>query len=80
MVAKNNDGKPTQVPGLILKNKEDKNQYLIPILNWLARFIPNLHITPQGLLIKKGKNDRLVWDGSFFTTLGSSLYQYDALS
>ena len=46
-------------------NKEDKNQYLIPLPNWLARFIPHLHITPQGLLIKKGKNDRLVWDGSF---------------
>ena len=46
-------------------NKEDKNQYLIPLPNWLSRFIPNLHLTPQGLLVKKDKNDRLVWDGSF---------------
>ena len=46
-------------------NKEDRNQYLVSLPNWLARFIPNLHITPQGLVIKDGKNDRLVWDGSF---------------
>ena len=46
-------------------NKEDKNQYLISLPNWLARFIPHLHVTPQGLVIKEGKNDRLVWDGSF---------------
>ena len=46
-------------------NKEDKNQYLIPLPCWLARFIRNLHITPQGLVVKPGKNDRLIWDGSF---------------
>ena len=46
-------------------NKEDRNQYLIPLPSWLTRFIYNLHVTPQGLLVKKGKNDRLVWDGSF---------------
>ena len=36
-------------------NKEDRNQYLISLPNWLARFIPHLHVTPQGLLIKDGK-------------------------
>ena len=46
-------------------NKEDKNQYLIPLPSWLARFIRNLHLTPQGLLVKPNKNDRLIWDGSF---------------
>ena len=46
-------------------HKEERNQYLIPIPSWVARFIRNMHITPQGLLIKKDKNDRLVWDGSF---------------
>ena len=46
-------------------NKEDKNQYLIPLPLWIARFIRDLHLTPQGLLVKPGKNDRLVWDGSF---------------
>ena len=31
-------------------NKEDKNQYLITLPSWLARFIRHLHLTPQGLL------------------------------
>ena len=46
-------------------NKEDRNQFLIPLPLWLARFISNLHLTPQGLLSKPGKNDRLIWDVSF---------------
>jgi len=46
-------------------NKEDRNQYLISLPSWLARFIRHLHLTPQGLLCKPGKNDRLIWDGSF---------------
>ena len=45
-------------------NKEDKHRYLIPLPCWIARFIPNLHITPQGLIIKPDKNDRLVFDAS----------------
>jgi len=46
-------------------NKEDMNQYLLLFPNWIVRFIPNLYMTPQGLLSKTGKNDRLIWDGSF---------------
>ena len=45
--------------------KEDRNQYLVSLPNWLARFIPHLHVTPQGLVIKEGNNDRLVRDRSF---------------
>ena len=33
--------------------------------NWLERFIPHLHLSPQGLIIKEGKKDRPVFDGSF---------------
>ena len=35
-------------------NKEDKHRYLLPLPCWLARFIQNLHLTPQGLIIKTG--------------------------
>ena len=45
-------------------NKENKHNYLLPLPCWLARFIQNLHLTPQGLVIKPGKNDRLVFDAS----------------
>ena len=27
-------------------NKEDRNQYVLPFPNWLARFVKNLHLTP----------------------------------
>eukprot|EP00957_Ditylum_brightwellii_P036506 2764738-Ditylum_brightwellii.AAC.1 len=30
----------------------------------MTRFIPHLHVTPQGLIVKPRKNDRLVFDGS----------------
>ena len=36
-------------------NKEDRNQYIVSLPNILARFIPNLYVTPQGLVIKEGK-------------------------
>ena len=47
-------------------NKETRNQYVIPFPCWLARFTPNIHLTPQALVIKPGKNPRLVFDGTFF--------------
>jgi hypothetical protein len=31
-------------------NKEDRNNFVIPLPHWLARFIPNLFITPQHIL------------------------------
>ena len=46
-------------------NKEDKHSYLMTLPSILARLIPDLKLTPQGLIIKPGKNDRLIWDGSF---------------
>ena len=56
---------------LKILNKEDRNQYLLnpnpnpnpdpnPNPNWLARFFKHLHLTPQCLLSKPGKNDRLI--------------------
>ena len=52
-------------------SKEDRNQYVIPLPSWLSRFIKHLHVTPQGLLMKKDKNDRLIWDGSFIPHWGA---------
>eukprot|EP00957_Ditylum_brightwellii_P095296 7258292-Ditylum_brightwellii.AAC.1 len=45
-------------------NKEERNCYLIPFSCCITRFIPYLHVTPQGFIIKPGENDRLVIDGS----------------
>ena len=46
-------------------NKEHKHRYAIALPCWIARFVPNLHLTPQGLVVKPGKNDRLIFDASF---------------
>ena len=46
-------------------NKDEKNNYIIPFPKILTCLIPDLHLTPQGLLIKLGKNDRSIWDGTF---------------
>ena len=45
-------------------NKEDKHRYLLPLPCWLARFIPNLHVSPKGLIVKVDKNGHLVFDAS----------------
>ena len=41
-------------------NKEEKYKYVFPLPIWLVRFIANLHLSPQGLIQKEGKDDRLV--------------------
>ena len=45
-------------------NKEDRNNYAIPLPHWLARFIPNLFIKPQHILEHPGKKDRQIFDAS----------------
>lgn len=45
-------------------NKEDKNNFVIPLPHWVTRFIPHLFLTPQHILEKPGKKDRQIFDGS----------------
>jgi hypothetical protein len=49
---------------LATMNKEDRNNFVIPLPHWLARFIPNLFITPQHILERPGKKDRQIFDAS----------------
>jgi len=46
-------------------NKEERNNYTIPLPAWYARFIPHIHISPEGIIIKEGKKDRIIFDASF---------------
>ena len=54
-------------PDLVTKalNKEERNNFILPLPAWLARFIPNLHLSPEGIIIKEGKKDRIIFDASF---------------
>ena len=45
-------------------NKENKYCYAMAFPAWIARFVPHMHLTPQGLVVKPGKNDRLIFDAS----------------
>lgn len=45
--------------------KECNHSYVIPFPRWIARLCPNLHLTPQGMLVKPEKKPRLIWDGTF---------------
>lgn len=46
-------------------NKEDKKEHVLTLPSWLAPLVPDLMLTPNGLVVKPGKNDRLVFDASF---------------
>ena len=36
----------------------------MPFLFWIARLIPHLHLTPNGIVVKPGKEDRLTYDST----------------
>ena len=38
---------------------------MVPLASWLARFIPDMHISKQALILKLCKKYRLVFDSSF---------------
>jgi hypothetical protein len=44
-------------------NKEDRYSHLVPMDLILCKLSPYLHHTTQSIVIKDGKNDRIVWDG-----------------
>jgi hypothetical protein len=50
-------------------NKEDRYSHLVPMDLLLCTLSPYLHHTMQSIVIKDGKNDRIVWDGSAVTQL-----------
>ena len=49
---------------MTIMNKEDRNNFVIPLPHWLVWFIPNLFITPQHILERLGKKDRQIIDAS----------------
>jgi hypothetical protein len=48
-------------------NKEDCYSHLVPMDPLLCKLSHYLHHTMQSIVIKDGKNDRIVWDGSTVT-------------
>ncbi len=46
-------------------NKEERNSFVIPLSMWAWRFTPNLFATPNHLLQKLDRKDRLIFDAAF---------------
>ncbi len=53
-------------PALVKKtmNKEDCYSHLVPMDQLLCKLSPYLRHTTQSIVMKEGKSDRIVWDGS----------------
>lgn len=45
-------------------NKEDENNFIIPLPHWIAWFMSHLFFTPQHILEKPGKKDHQIFDAS----------------
>jgi len=54
-------------PDLVEKalNKEERNNYAFPLPSWMARFLYHFHLSPEGIITKEGKKDRIIFDASF---------------
>ena len=52
-------------------NKEDRNNFVIPLPCWAWRFILHIFATPNHLLQKPDRNDRLIYDAAFRHTAES---------
>ena len=69
MIQRGNSKSFNNHPELVKKAmyKEDRYSHLVPIDVDIFRVSAYLHHTIQAVVMKPGKNDRLVWDGT--TTL-----------
>ncbi len=47
-----------------MMNKEDRYSHLVPMDPILCKFSPYLCQTTQSIIIKEGKKDHIIWDGS----------------
>ena len=56
----------TRMPqAMVTMNKEDRKEHVLTFPAWLAPLLPDLMLTPQGLVVHRNKKDRLVFDASF---------------
>jgi len=65
-LARGNQKSFDEYPEIVQKtmNKEDKYSHLISLRDWVVYFSPYCRHTCQGMVIKIGKNARVVWDAS----------------
>ncbi len=68
-ISHGNSKSSVENPHLVQKTmiKEDRYSHLVPMDPLLCKLSPYLRHTTQSIVIKDGKNNRIVWDGSTVT-------------
>ena len=61
-------------------NKEEWNKFVVALPCWIEYFIPYLYLSPQGLIQKLGKKDRLIFNASFLVNPHSKYVNYFTLA
>jgi hypothetical protein len=66
IIEKGNQATFKMYPNIVHKtmNKEDKHSHLLPMKLWVLPFSPYSRHTAQGMLVKPGKNPRVIFDAS----------------
>jgi hypothetical protein len=64
IIKKGNQATFKMYPEIVTKmmNKEDRHSHLLPVKLWLLHFSPRCRHTAQGMLVKPGKNPRVILD------------------
>ncbi len=62
----NMDGREQPFDKNLMKtmNKEEDNNFVIPMLAWILQFFPDIFLTPQQNLLKDGERDRLIFNAA----------------
>ena len=66
IIEKGNQATFKMYPGIVKKtmNIEDRNSHLLPVKLWVLCFLPYCRHTAQGILVKPGKNPRVIFNAS----------------
>jgi hypothetical protein len=66
IIKKGNQATFKMYPDIVTKtmNKEDRHSHLLPVKLWVLHFSHWCHHTAQGMLVKPGKNPRVIFDAS----------------
>ena len=66
MMRRGNQKSFVKYPDIVTKtiNKEDRYSHILPMHEMICKLSPYVRHTSQGMVVKEGKNPRVVWDGS----------------
>jgi hypothetical protein len=66
MIQRGNQKSFVEYPDIVTKtiNKEERYSHILPKHEMICKLSPYVRHTSQGMVVKEGKNPRVVWDGS----------------